>query len=68
MSIYIPFSVTKGGYVRYANRLDCDNAFDEKRNTLKVVMTALRDNPKVDGIVLFKGNIDGKFDYVEYFV
>ena len=60
VSIYIPFNVQEGS-VRYADRLDCANAIDEERKTLKLVMHALRDNPKVDGIILFKGTIEGIF-------
>lgn len=59
VSIYIPFNVQEGN-VRYAGRLNCVNAIDEKSKTLKLSLKALRDNPKVDGIILFKGTIEGE--------
>ena len=59
VGIYIPFEL-KNDQIIYADRIDCQNAYDAPNSSLRLKMVASRDNPKVDGIVLFKGTIEGK--------
>ena len=66
LNIYIPFELKDDQQIIYAGRVNCQNAFDTSKNRLRLKMVASRDNPKVDGIILFKGTIDGKLQ-INYF-
>jgi hypothetical protein len=58
LNIYIPFNLTNGK-VTYAGKFECDSAMDDNHN-LRLRFEPLIDNPKVDGIVMFKGTLKGK--------
>jgi hypothetical protein len=59
VSIYLPFTL-KEGQITYAGHMDCDKAYDPATRTLKLRFKKVLDNPKVDGIVLFKGKLTGR--------
>lgn len=59
LNIYLPFTVSKRK-VTYAGKTDCQNAIDENAN-LRLRFEPLIDNPKVDGIIMFKGKLEGKW-------
>lgn len=59
LNIYIPFNLSNGKIV-YAGKFECENALD-KNSHLRLRFEPLIDNPKVDGIIMFKGKIEGKF-------
>lgn len=56
VSVYIPFSV-KNNRVVYLKDLECENALTSGR-AVRLRFKAVYDNPKVDGIVLFKGSLE----------
>ena len=58
LNIYIPIQKV-GNDIIYAGRLACQNAYDANSGSLRFRMQAVKDNPKIDGIVMFKGTIDG---------
>lgn len=56
VSVYIPFSV-RNNRVVYMKDIECDNALTSSK-ALRLRFKAVYDNPKVDGIVLFKGTLE----------
>lgn len=58
VSVYIPFRL-RANVVTYADHMLCEKAFDESTKTLRLRFKKVLDNPKVDGIVLFKGRLAG---------
>ena len=58
LNIYIPFSLNDGKVV-YAGKFECEEAMDGQN--LRLRFEPLIDNPKVDGIVMFKGKLEGIF-------
>lgn len=59
VNIYIPFSL-RNGQITYAKHMDCENAYDSRTGKLRLRFKKVVDNPKVDGIILFKGKLEGK--------
>lgn len=59
LNIYIPISL-RNRRVTYAGKLECSNAMDASSN-LRLRFEPLIDNPKVDGIIMFKGKLEGTF-------
>jgi len=66
VSIYIPFH-KEGMKITYAGRTGCLNAIDPHSGHLKLRLHAVKDNPKIDGIILFKGSISGKKIRLNFF-
>lgn len=58
VSIYLPFNL-KDGKVTYARHMDCQNSYNEATRMLRLRFKKVIDNPKVDGIILFKGRLEG---------
>lgn len=58
VSIYLPFTL-KNGQITYAKHLDCENSYNRDTKTLRLRFKKVIDNPKVDGIILFKGKLEG---------
>jgi len=58
VSIYLPFTL-KEGQITYASHMDCERAYDPSTRTLKLRFKKVLDNPKIDGIILFKGKLVG---------
>ena len=58
LNIYIPLTL-KNGKVTYSGKLECVKALDASSN-LRLRFEPLIDNPKIDGIILFKGKLEGK--------
>jgi Malectin domain len=58
VSIYLPFNL-KDGKVTYARHMDCQNSYNQATRTLRLRFKKVIDNPKVDGIILFKGRLEG---------
>ena len=56
VSVYIPFNV-RNNRVLYMKDIECDNALTSSK-ALRLRFKAVYDNPKVDGIVLFKGTLE----------
>lgn len=57
VSLYLPFSL-RLGEIQYANYLDCEKAYNSNTKTLRLRFKKYIENPKIDGIVLFKGKIE----------
>lgn len=57
VSLYVPFKL-ENGQVYYAGNRLCEQAFDRSSSTLKLRFKKVIDNPKVDGIILFKGTLE----------
>ena len=55
--IYLPFSL-KQGTVTYANNMFCEKAYDPSTKTLRLRFKKVSDNPKIDGIILFRGKLE----------
>lgn len=58
--IYVPISIKDDGTVIYNNRVNCANAYDMESRTFTLRLKPKIENPKIDGIILFKGKLDGK--------
>ena len=57
VNLYLPITIKDNQEVIFDGHTACLNAFISSRLSLK--FEPVKDNPKVDGIVVFKGTIDG---------
>lgn len=58
--IYIPFSINNEGLVIYDDKRECHGAYNKDSKVLSVNLKPHVEKPKIDGLVLFKGTIEGK--------
>ena len=57
VSLYLPFTL-KNGKLVYTKNTECEKAYDSNSKLLRLRFKKVLDNPKVDGIVLFKGKLE----------
>lgn len=61
--IYIPFEVTSSGKVIYNKKFECANAYDLGTSSLSFFLQPKVEHPKIDGLILFKGELEGIFEF-----
>src|SRR3990167_1016762 len=62
--IYLPFTVLTDGSLLYKNKIDLDDAIVDG-NKLHLTLERIRDLPKIDGLILFQGNLsETNYDFI----